>query len=263
MPCLTWNMIPAAHPCWPWKGPLLEPECCAGDSSHGTGSTGRLAATASHGASLLREWWGDRIPGEGSADSTGQCQTRSSRAPRGLSRPVCSSIRSGKTPSSTAGRMCSPCCGDSPPSGDRHLASSIPRRAERAKPRAEPQSTCATAWTLCEPTGNLRSRRWSLLGTGRCLGLLGLSSLLSGTQRAQRQGAVGNTTHNPHPPGWALAVWGSPVPVEGMDRREHQGLGIVTSNYLHTCKEHGTSGLFHLLVPANPALQPAVCGAEI
>lgn len=46
-------------------------ECCVGqdgNSSHGTGSAGRLAASASHSASLLREWWGGRIPGEGSAE---------------------------------------------------------------------------------------------------------------------------------------------------------------------------------------------------
>lgn len=42
----------------------------------GWGQLPWLAASASHGGSLLRERWGGRSPGRALQGSTGQCQTR-------------------------------------------------------------------------------------------------------------------------------------------------------------------------------------------
>lgn len=201
MPCLTWNMILAAHPCWPWKGAVLEPECCAGqdgDNSRGTGSTGRLAASASHGASPFRECWGS--PGRALQGSTGQCQTRSGwelMAKRVI--PACLQLHlpprasaAGKTQRSNAGRICSPGCRDFPPTGDHHLASSIsragPRRAEWGPaPSGATVHMCHrldTRGNRLETSGPAARASSSVdRGTGRYLVLLGLPSRLSGTQR--------------------------------------------------------------------------------
>lgn len=52
-------------------------------------------------------------------------------------------------------------------------------------------------------------------------------------------------------------------------RREQQGLGILTLNYLQICKEHGTSGPFHLrFLPTQPSrvqlrLEAAVLSVEL
>lgn len=158
----------------------------------------RLAASASHGASPFRECWGS--PGRALQGSTGQCQTRSGwelMAKRVI--PACLQLHlpprasaAGKTQRSNAGRICSPGCRDFPPTGDHHLASSIPRAGPR---RAEwgPAPSGATVH-MCHrldtrgnrlETSGPAARASSSVdrGTGRYLVLLGLPSRLSGTQR--------------------------------------------------------------------------------
>lgn len=149
-----------------------------------------------------------------------------------------------------------------------------PGGRNRAKPRVEPQSTCATPWTLGvtdwkppiprqEPPGLAAGD-----GTGRYLALLGLSSRLSGTQRgsgAQRQDSGrrvswGDLTHSPDSASSQLGSrclrgFGSPVPE---DCKAPQGAAGFRNCYLKlspNLQRARKLWAFSLRVSANPALQ--------
>lgn len=257
MPCLTWNTIPAAHPCWPWKGPLLEPECCVGDSSHGTGSTGRLAELhpTVHPCS-----WSDGeagSPGRALQSSTGQCQTRSSRAlmaKRVI--PACLQLHpQWKDPKQQCrthvftvlwGFPCQLC----PSPGQQHPQDAAGRAGWGQAPSGATVHMCHRLDTRRTDWKPPMEPPW------RYLGFLGLSSRLSGTQRGSDRSS---REHSPQPrqrilPA-GLPLFGALLSLRtARHRREHQGLGIVALNCLHTCKEYGISGLFHLrFLPTQPS----------
>lgn len=155
-----------------------------------------------------------------------------------------------------------------------------------AQPRAEPQSTCATAWTLgvtdwkppvprheppalwTEGQGDIWCSWDSPPGSA---GPKGAAGLTDRTLDEGCRGVISPTALTAHPPGGAL-LFGEFALLSlrsARPRREQQDVGTVTLNHLHTCKEHGTSWLFHpRVLPVQPSrvqpgLEAAVLSVEL
>lgn len=259
MPCLTWNTIPAAHPCWPWKGPLLEPECCVGDSSHGTGSTGRLAEL--HPTVHPCSW------SDGEAGSPGRAVpdplftgTDGQEGYPGLSAAPSAVER----PKAAMQDACvHRAAGISLPAVPVPWPAASPGRGREGGMGPSPERSHSPH---VPPPGHSANRLET--SDGASLEIFGVPGALLPAQRdpkglRQEQQGTQPTAPTAHPPGWAPAVWGSPVPEDSKASQGTPGFRnccIQLSPHLQRVRNFWA---FPPPVSANPALQDAVCGAEI
>lgn len=270
----TWVCFQADAQCWPY--PWSPDECPAS-----LGTRSRQLILAGHGkdrcwspsavlgtapmAQGARAGWQNSIPRcipahgvMGRQDPQGgQCQTRSSRAlmaKRVI--PACPQLHpQWKDPKQQCrthvftvlwGFPCQLC----PSPGQQHPQDAAGRAGWGQTPSGATVHMCHRLDTRRTDWKPPMEPPW------RYLGFLGLSSRLSGTQRGSDRSS---REHSPQPrqrilPA-GLPLFGALLSLRtARHRREHQGLGIVALNCLHTCKEYGISGLFHLrFLPTQPS----------